>query len=215
MAASSAQLMDKWPDTTLYLQSLIENNSSLPSSNNKNAQELLTALFRALENDSTTEVYPKTIFLRAESNLHYVHSSRKLTSALGISNFSINIMMVFVCVICAACAYGMTHGLLSLDYKEMQTKIRSGNAKEKSHAAMIMPAIKRHNLLIVTLMIWNIVAIEALPFFLRSMIPDYAAFILSVALVVAICQLLPALILTGTVWLNWPTDPPTYCSPSL
>ena len=200
MAASSAQLMDKWPDTTLYLQSLIENNSSLPSSNNKNARGLLSALFRALENDSTTEVHPT--FLRAGSNFHYVHSSRKLTNALGISNFSINIMMVFVCVICAACAYGTTHGLLSLDYKEMQTKIRSGNAKEKNHAAMIMPAIKRHNLLIVTLMIWNIVAIEALPFFLRSMIPDYAAFILSVALVVAICQLLPALILTGTVWLN-------------
>lgn len=187
--------MDKWPNTALYLQSLVENNTPSPSSNHNNVRGLLSELFRALESDSTTEIYAKTTYLRAEP-------SRKLTIALGSSTFSINLMMVFVCVVCAACAFGMTHGLLSLDYKEMQTKFRSGNTKEKSHAAMIMPAIKRHHLLIVTLMIWNIVAIIALPFFLSNLVPDYLAFVLSVVLVVILGQIVPALILRGTASSN-------------
>lgn len=197
MATFSTQSMGKWPDTALYLQSLVENNSPLSSSNHNNVRELLSELFRALESDSTTEVYAKTTYLRAEP-------SRKLTIALGSNAFSINLMLVFVCVVCAACAFGMTHGLLSLDYKELQTKFRSGNAKEKSHAAMIMPFIKRHHLLIVTLMIWNIVAIIALPFFLSSLVPDYLAFIISVVLVVIVGQIIPALILRGTVCSNCP-----------
>lgn len=187
--------MDKWPDTALYLQSLVENSSPSSSSNHNNVRELLSELFRALESDSTTEVYAKTTYLRSEP-------SRKLTIALGSNAFSINLMLVFVCVVCASCAFGMTHGLLSLDYKELQTKLRSGNAKEKSHAAMIMPAIKRHHLLIVTLMIWNIVAIIALPFFLSNLVPDYLAFIISVVLVVIVGQIIPALILKGTVCRN-------------
>ena len=195
MATFSTQSMDKWPNTALYLQSLVENNTPSPSSNHNNVRGLLSELFRALESDSTTEIYAKTTYLRAEP-------SRKLTIALGSSTFSINLMMVFVCVVCAACAFGMTHGLLSLDYKEMQTKFRSGNTKEKSHAAMIMPAIKRHHLLIVTLMIWNIVAIIALPFFLSNLVPDYLAFVLSVVLVVILGQIVPALILRGTASSN-------------
>lgn len=68
--------------------------------------------------------------------------------------------MVVLCLICAGLASGLTQGLLSLDFMEMTIKSRSGTPDEKLYASKVLPVIRRHHLLLVTLMLWNASATE-------------------------------------------------------
>jgi hypothetical protein len=94
----------------------------------------------------------------------------------------LDLVMVIVCVVCAGFASGLTQGLLSLDHMEMTIKAQSGNVKEKEYAAKLLPVISQHHLLLVTLMLWNASATEALPIFLSGLVPEYVAIIISVTL---------------------------------
>eukprot|EP01031_Cornospumella_fuschlensis_P029164 gene29164-35197_t len=102
-----------------------------------------------------------------------------------------------MCVIFAGLASGLTQGLLALDYTEMTIKAASGTPKEKEHAKRVLPIISNHHQLLVTLMLWNASATEALPIFLTSLVPEYIAIIMSVTLVLLFGEIIPASILTG------------------
>jgi metal transporter CNNM len=80
---------------------------------------------------------------------------------------------------------------------EMEIKARSGTDEEKKYAAKIIPIISHHHLLLVTLMLWNASATEALPIFLSALVPEYIAIIISVTLVLFMGEIIPASILTG------------------
>jgi metal transporter CNNM len=80
---------------------------------------------------------------------------------------------------------------------EMQVKARSGTPEEKLYAAKLIPIISDHHLLLVTLMLWNASATEALPIFLSALVPEYLAIIISVTLVLFVGEIIPASILTG------------------
>jgi CBS domain containing-hemolysin-like protein len=80
---------------------------------------------------------------------------------------------------------------------EMKIKSQSGTPKEKGNAAKVLPIIKHHHLLLVTLMLWNACATEALPIFLNSLVNEYMAIIISVTLVLMFGEIIPASILTG------------------
>lgn len=87
--------------------------------------------------------------------------------------------------------------MLSLDVLEMSIKSQSGTPKEKEYASKLLPLIKPHHLLLVTLMLWNACATEALPIFLDAIVPEYVAIIISVTLVLLFGEIIPASILTG------------------
>jgi metal transporter CNNM len=80
---------------------------------------------------------------------------------------------------------------------EMEIKARSGTPQEKLYAAKLIPIISQHHLLLVTLMLWNASATEALPIFLTALVPEYVAIIISVTLVLFVGEIIPASILTG------------------
>jgi len=80
---------------------------------------------------------------------------------------------------------------------EMKIKASSGTPKEKENAAKVLPIISRHHLLLVTLMLWNATATEALPIFLSGLVSEYVAIIISVTLVLLFGEIIPASILTG------------------
>jgi metal transporter CNNM len=111
--------------------------------------------------------------------------------------FGLSVIMTIVCLICAGLASGLTQGLLSLDITEMTIKSRKGTAEEKQHAQKVLPIIKRHHLLLVTLMLWNASAAEALPVFLNNLVPEWAAIVISVTLVLFVGEIIPAAVLTG------------------
>ena len=130
-------------------------------------------------------------------DIHNTHYLRKLSGSSSGSEFATDISMVFVCIICAGFASGLTQGLLSLDFTEMTIKMRSGTPEEKLQAAKVLPIISRHHLLLVSLMLWNAAATEALPIFLSGLVPEYLAIIISVTLVLFCGEIIPAAILTG------------------
>jgi len=101
------------------------------------------------------------------------------------------------CVVCAASAAGLTLGLMSMDPLELAIKQRTGNPQEKERAERILPVIKRHHLLLVTLLLFNSLANEALPIFLNRLVPEYISVLLSVTMVLIFGEIIPSAIFTG------------------
>ena len=58
---------------------------------------------------------------------------------------------------------GLTLGLLSLDALDLEVLARSGTPAERRHAAAIKPLVERQHLMLVTLLLVNAAAMEALP----------------------------------------------------
>ena len=94
-----------------------------------------------------------------------------------------NTLMAAICVLCAGLAAGLTIGLLSLDKTKLEIKTLTGTAEEVAAAEKVLPLIKRHHLLLVSILLFNSVANESLPVFLGALVPNYIAVIISVSLV--------------------------------
>jgi metal transporter CNNM len=108
-----------------------------------------------------------------------------------------NTMMVIFCVICAGIAAGLTVGLLSLDETKLEIKVMIGTEEEKIAAVAILPIIRQHHLLLVTLLLFNSLANETLPIFLGTLVPNYLAVIISVTLVLIFGEIIPTALFTG------------------
>ncbi|CAG9327373.1 unnamed protein product [Blepharisma stoltei] len=92
---------------------------------------------------------------------------------------------------------GLTVGLLSIDIEALESKALTGTEKEKLQAMKILPLIKKHHLLLVSLIIVNSLALEALPLILESMIGDIGSIIISVTIVLIFGEIIPQSICTG------------------
>ena len=109
-----------------------------------------------------------------------------------------DLILVTICVTCCAFASGLTIGINSFDYTEMLIKTRSGTPDEKRYAEKILPVLKNHHLLLVSLLLWNALAAEALPIFLDGLVTEsWQAIVISVTLVLFVGEIIPAAILTG------------------
>jgi hypothetical protein len=71
-------------------------------------------------------------------------------------------------VLCAAFASGLTIGLMSIDMMELEIKQRVGTPSEQHYARRLLPILTRRHLLLVTLLLFNASAAEALPLFLSA-----------------------------------------------
>ena len=166
-----------------------------------NSTEITAQLLEALQNGGFYCGGQNHQFTSHQSNYlnsTETHHLRKLGGAASDnSSFALDIAMVFVCIVCAGFAPGLTRGLLSLDYRKMTIKSRSGSPIEKIQASKVLPIISRHHLLLVSLMLWNAAATEALPIFLSGLAPEYSAFLISFIVVLFAGNIIPAAILTG------------------
>lgn len=111
----------------------------------------------------------------------------------------VNAGVSLLCMVTAALAAGLTMGIVSLDYLDLRVKERGESAEERGYAKTLLPLIKwtpRHQLL-VTLLLLNSVANEALPLFLDKLVPPWCAIIVSVTAVLFVGEILPSAIFTG------------------
>lgn len=74
-------------------------------------------------------------------------------------------------------------GLLSLDIMSLEVLKRGGKPKEKKYANRILILVKRHHLLLVTLLLANAVAVETMPIFLSMITLEVVAIVVSVTAV--------------------------------
>ncbi|EYU46611.1 hypothetical protein ABFS82_04G025800 [Erythranthe guttata] len=94
-------------------------------------------------------------------------------------------------VLFAGIMSGLTLGLMSLGLVELEILQRSGTAIEKRQAAIISPVVKKQHQLLVTLLLCNAAAMEALPIFLDKLFHPVVAVILSVTFVLAFGEIIP------------------------
>mmetsp|Transcript_31380 Transcript_31380/g.57610 ORF Transcript_31380/g.57610 Transcript_31380/m.57610 type:complete len:721 (+) Transcript_31380:105-2267(+) len=129
-------------------------------------------------------------------------------AAFATTLFWLNCGCALVCVVTAAIAAGLTTGMLSLDEFRMKVlmhiKVREvpkeerQRVKEKQHyAKRIWPVIADRHWLMVTLLLLNSLANEALPIFLDRLVPAYMAVLLSVTAVLIFGEVLPTAYFTG------------------
>lgn len=120
-------------------------------------------------------------------------------SAESPEDFIFNIIGALICVSMAALAAGLTLGLLGLDPLLLLIKQRaSENEKERIAAADLLPIVKDHHRLLVTLLLLNSVSNEALPIFLEGLhLAPWVAILISVTLVLFFGEIFPSAIFTG------------------
>ncbi|XP_022758189.1 DUF21 domain-containing protein At4g14240-like isoform X2 [Durio zibethinus] len=94
-------------------------------------------------------------------------------------------------VLFAGIMSGLTLGLMSLGLVELEILQRSGTITEKKQAAVILPVVKKQHQLLVTLLLCNACAMEALPISLDKIFHPFVAVLLSVTFVLAFGEILP------------------------
>ncbi|RLN58955.1 hypothetical protein BBJ28_00016459 [Nothophytophthora sp. Chile5] len=101
-------------------------------------------------------------------------------------------------LICAAgMMAGLTMGLVSLDMLNVRILEMEGTEQEKKYARKLRPVLERHHLLLVTLLVVNASANEALPIFLDKLVPEGVSIILSVTCVLMFGEIIPSAVFTG------------------
>lgn len=99
------------------------------------------------------------------------------------------IVLFLVCT--AGAMSGLTIGLMGLDLTQLRILEASGTESEKRYAAKIIPVVSRHHLCLVTLLLANAMAMEALPIFLDRLTSPFLAIIMSVTLVLLFGEIIP------------------------
>jgi len=129
-------------------------------------------------------------------------------------SFSLNLFMVFMCLIFAFIAAGLTMGLISLEVEKVKALMAADekNAasedekiklrKQKKYATKLLPLISNHHRLLVTLLLTNACANEALPLFLNQVVPPWAAVIVATTLVLIFGEIIPSAVFTGPMQLR-------------
>jgi len=122
----------------------------------------------------------------------------ELTNMPTSSNeFIMYLCLSFACLLCAAVAAGLTQGMISLDPLELAIKVRSGTSDEVKYANKLLPLVRQHHYLLVTLLLFNALANETLPLFFDMIFPSWLAIVLSVTGVLIFGEIIPSAILTG------------------
>ncbi|XP_021827061.1 DUF21 domain-containing protein At5g52790 isoform X1 [Prunus avium] len=107
------------------------------------------------------------------------------------TDFWVFIVICLVLVSFAGIASGLALGLLSFSQVDLEVLIKSGQPQDQKNAAKILPLVKNEHLLLCTLLIGKSLAMEALPIFLDSILPVWAAILVSVTLVLAFAEIIP------------------------
>ncbi|KAK4357352.1 hypothetical protein RND71_022962 [Anisodus tanguticus] len=94
-------------------------------------------------------------------------------------------------VLFAGIMSGLTLGLMSMGLVELEILQRSGTSTEKKQAATILPVVQKQHQLLVTLLLCNAAAMEALPIYLDKIFHPVVAIILSVTFVLAFGEIIP------------------------
>ena len=98
------------------------------------------------------------------------------------------------CIVCALFAglmSGLTVGFLSIEFLDLEIKLVIGTETEKESARKVLPILKKHHHLLVTLLFCNACVLEALPIFLDQLVPSAYAILISVIAVLIVGEVVP------------------------
>ncbi|KAK8522329.1 hypothetical protein V6N12_056041 [Hibiscus sabdariffa] len=106
-------------------------------------------------------------------------------------DFFVYLATIVLLVVFAGMMSGLTLGLMSLSLVDLEVLAKSGTLADRRHAAKILPVVKNQHLLLVTLLLCNAAAMEALPIFLDSLVTSGGAILISVTLILLFGEIIP------------------------
>ncbi|PRP89386.1 hypothetical protein PROFUN_01249 [Planoprotostelium fungivorum] len=114
-----------------------------------------------------------------------IEEIRNLSTVLPYAGICVGLVLF------AGLMSGLTIGLMSLDEMQLRIMKGSGTDTEKSRASRILPILKHHHWVLVSLLLCNAAAMEALPIFLDDIVDKYIAIAISVSAVLVFGEILP------------------------
>ena len=131
----------------------------------------------------------------------HVHRSFNHGSIVLAPNFVMLTTMVFICVLSAALAAGLTMGMVAISITELNALAKSTSATEadRNRAERLLELKERRprHQLMVTLLLYNAIANEMLPVLLNDFMSDHLTIIVSVVVVLVFGEILPSAIFTS------------------
>ena len=107
-------------------------------------------------------------------------------------------LIAFLTLACfAGTMSGLTVGYLSIDSLYLEIKINNGTESEKTYAEKIYRLVHNHHWLLVTLLLCNSFACEAMPIFLSKLVNEMIAVIISVTVLLFVGEIVPQALCTG------------------
>jgi len=116
---------------------------------------------------------------------------------LSASYFYLNLLGVIILTISAGCMSGLTVGYTSIDTLVLEVKISNGTEEEKYYAKKVLSIVNKHHWLLVTLLLCNSFAAEAMPIVLHRITNEAIAIVLSVLLLLVFGEIIPMALCTG------------------
>ena len=92
---------------------------------------------------------------------------------------------------------GLTVGYLSIDMLILEIKLNNGTEKEKIYAKKIRKIISDHHWILVTLLVCNAFACEAMPILLDKLVNEMMAIVVSVTVLLFVGEIVPQALCTG------------------
>lgn len=105
--------------------------------------------------------------------------------------FWIFVMICCLLVLFAGLMSGLTLGLLSFEEVDLLVLMKSGTEKQRKHAKRILGVFRSQHWLLVTLLLCNAIAMEALPIFLNKISNEVVAVAVSVTAVLFFGEIFP------------------------
>ena len=174
-------------------------------------------------------VIPPTINNESEINSTNITAPPELEegeiyrAAPGSGIFWFNLIGFIILACFAGTMSGLTVGYLSIDSLILEIKMSNGTESEKYYAEKIFRLVDNHHWLLVTLLLCNSFACEAMPIFLSKLVNEMIAVILSVTVLLFVGEIIPQALCTGpnqmkiasflapfTYLLMWITYPVSY-----
>jgi metal transporter CNNM len=91
----------------------------------------------------------------------------------------------------------MTVGLCNIDTLQLEVMSMSKDPVEQNIAKRILNVVSNHHLFLVTLLVYNAIALESLPLVVHTLMPDWLAIIFSTVIVLVAAEIVPQAICTG------------------
>ncbi|CAK4232316.1 unnamed protein product [Aphanomyces euteiches] len=141
--------------------------------------------------------YRGQTYVRVQESLVSCEDAPYLAYDCSPTKFAMVIVCVAVLVCLAGIMSGLTVGVLSLDKMHLTILRMEGSPTARAAAARLLPLLRNHRIVLVTLVLMNALANEALPIFLNTLINPVASVVFSVTVVVVFGEIVPTALCTG------------------
>ena len=107
-------------------------------------------------------------------------------------------LIVFLLLACfTGTVSGLTLGYLSIDSLILEIKMKNGDENERNYATKIYNLVSNHHWLLVSLLLCNSFACEAMPIVLDKIVSEIMAIIVSVTVLLFVGEIIPQAVCTG------------------